>query len=89
MKNGMLARRFMTTFQLASYALGNNQMKSRKEMIDHIAERWLDDIDIKSGFRVKTRIKVVLAEAYFDELKSWSDSDIEEEYKNKKWYNAN
>ena len=64
-------------------------MKSRKEMIDHIAERWLDDIDIKSGFRVKTRIKVVLAEAYLDELKSWSDSDIEEEYKNKKWYNAN
>ena len=49
-------------------------MKTRTEMIDYIANEWVDGIDIKDYLRS------MLIE-YTDELEQWSDEKVLEEYK--------
>lgn len=48
-------------------------MKSRTEMIDYIADAWVDGIDIKDYLRS------MLIE-YTDELEDWSDEDVLKKY---------
>lgn len=48
-------------------------MKTRTEMIDYIAEAWVDGIDIKDYLRS------MLIE-YTDELELWEDDQILYEY---------
>ena len=48
-------------------------MKTRDEMIAHIAETWVDSIDIKDYLRS------MLIE-YTEELECWADKDVLDEY---------
>ena len=48
-------------------------MKTREEMIDYIADAWVDGIDIKDYLRS------MLIE-YTDELECWTDEDVLKEY---------
>ena len=49
-------------------------MKTRTEMIDYIAETWVDSIDIKDYLRA------MLIE-YTDLIETWSDEAVLTEYK--------
>ena len=59
-------------------------MKTRTEMIDYIAEAWVDGIDIKDYLRS------MLIE-YTDELELWEDDQILYEYNalTEEWLTAN
>ena len=48
-------------------------MKTRTEMIDYIAEAWVDSIDIKDYLRA------MLIE-YTDQIETWSDKALLKEY---------
>ena len=48
-------------------------MKTREEMIDYIADAWVDRIDIKDYLRA-------MFFDYIEDLEAWSDEDILNEY---------
>ena len=48
-------------------------MKTRTEMIDYIADAWVDGIDIKNYLRSKFI-------EYTDEIECWSDEHVLKEY---------